>query len=276
MLAVISLGFRPRCHQLIAACLFAELFSAPHSKGKKCISKGGHGSGCEDDLLQVNAGIAKLTVGMPEDDAAIVPVVSKSSADFIEGLVKDAEAKGATLCQEYKREGNLIWPLLIDKVSPATITARFSAASPGAIYLTAIHTRCSGYLLAFLATHIQPNHKFLQVTPEMRIAWEEPFGPVIPVVRVPTVEAAIDHCNTNNLALQVRPLPPRVLAFWQPDSSLLFRFSRPLAASVCTVLQLLHGVSRIWRPQHTHPVCLTCLLADFRISFRCDTPSKPD
>ena len=43
----------------------------------------------------------------------------------------------------------------------------------------------------------------LQVTPEMRIAWEEPFGPVIPVVRVPNVEAAIDHCNTNNLALQV-------------------------------------------------------------------------
>ncbi len=37
----------------------------------------------------------------------------------------------------------------------------------------------------------------------MRIAWEEPFGPVIPVVRVPNVEAAIDHCNTNNLALQV-------------------------------------------------------------------------
>ncbi len=71
---------------------------------------------------QVNAGIAKLTVGMPEDDAAIVPVVSKSSADFIEGLVKDAEAKGATLCQEYKREGNLIWPLLIDKVSGARAT----------------------------------------------------------------------------------------------------------------------------------------------------------
>ena len=66
--------------------------------------------------LQINAGIAKLSVGSPEDDSAIVPVVSKSSADFIEGLVKDAEAKGATLCQPYKREGNLIWPLLIDKV----------------------------------------------------------------------------------------------------------------------------------------------------------------
>lgn len=68
--------------------------------------------------LQINAGIAKLSVGRPEDDAVIVPVVSKASADFIEGLVKDAEAKGATLCQPYRREGNLIWPLLIDKARP--------------------------------------------------------------------------------------------------------------------------------------------------------------
>ena len=60
--------------------------------------------------------IAKLSVGSPEDDSFIVPVVSTSSANYIEGLVKDAEAKGATLCQAYKRELNLIWPLLIDKV----------------------------------------------------------------------------------------------------------------------------------------------------------------
>ena len=45
-------------------------------------------------------------------------MISKSSADFIEGLVKDAEAKGATLTSPYKREGNLIWPVLIDHVTP--------------------------------------------------------------------------------------------------------------------------------------------------------------
>jgi hypothetical protein len=37
---------------------------------------------------------------------------------------------------------------------------------------------------------------------DMRLAWEEPFGPVVPVVRVKSVEEAIDHCNANNLALQ--------------------------------------------------------------------------
>jgi len=37
---------------------------------------------------------------------------------------------------------------------------------------------------------------------DMRLAWEEPFGPVVPVVRVKTAEEAVDHCNANNLALQ--------------------------------------------------------------------------
>lgn len=109
-----------------------------------------------DELVKkVNKGVAELSVGMPEDDCAITPVISESSANFIEGLVKDAEKKGATLCQEYKRENNLIWPVLID-----------------------------------------------HVTADMRIAWEEPFGPVIPVIRVKSIDDAIDHCNSNNLALQ--------------------------------------------------------------------------
>ena len=44
-------------------------------------------------------------------------MISKSSADFIEGLVKNAEDKGAKLLQPYKREGNLIWPVLVDNVT---------------------------------------------------------------------------------------------------------------------------------------------------------------
>lgn len=104
---------------------------------------------------KVKKGVDELTVGRPEDDCAITPVISESSANFIEGLVKDAEAQGATLLQKWRRENNLIWPLLIDNV-----------------------------------------------TQKMRIAWEEPFGPVVPVIRVKNVDDAIDHCNNNNLALQ--------------------------------------------------------------------------
>ncbi|KAG5559549.1 hypothetical protein RHGRI_009174 [Rhododendron griersonianum] len=109
-----------------------------------------------DSLVEkVNAKVAKLTVGPPEENCDITPVVTESSANFIEGLVLDAKKKGATFCQEYKRDGNLIWPLFLDNVRP-----------------------------------------------DMRIAWEEPFGPVLPVIRINTVEEGIHHCNASNFGLQ--------------------------------------------------------------------------
>lgn len=104
---------------------------------------------------KVAAGVAKLTVGAPEDNANITSVISESSANFIEKLVTDAKEKGAKFLTDYKREGNLIWPTLIDHVRP-----------------------------------------------DMDIAWEEPFGPVLPIMRVTSVQEAVDHANTNRLALQ--------------------------------------------------------------------------
>jgi glyceraldehyde-3-phosphate dehydrogenase (NADP+) len=109
-----------------------------------------------DELLsKVNAQIAQLSVGLPEDNANITAVVSKSSADFIESLVQDAESKGAKLCQEWRREDNLIWPLLIDNV-----------------------------------TH------------DMKLCWEEPFGPVLPVVRVKSEDEALELVNKSRFGLQ--------------------------------------------------------------------------
>ncbi|KAK4265360.1 hypothetical protein QN277_026422 [Acacia crassicarpa] len=109
-----------------------------------------------DALVErVKEKVAKLTVGPPENDCDITPVVSESSANFIEDLIIDAREKGATLCQEYRREGNLIWPLLLDNVSQ-----------------------------------------------HMRIAWEEPVGPVLSVIRINSVEEGINHCNASNFGLQ--------------------------------------------------------------------------
>jgi glyceraldehyde-3-phosphate dehydrogenase (NADP+) len=103
----------------------------------------------------VVAKAAALSVGMPQDDAAITPLVSTSAADFVEGLVRDAEAKGATLRGAFRRKGNLIWPLVVD-----------------------------------------------HVTAEMRLAHEEPFGPVLPVVRVASVDDAVARVNASRFALQ--------------------------------------------------------------------------
>lgn len=104
-------------------------------------------------LLQ--AEVAKLTVGDPFDNADITPVIDNASADFIWGLIEDAQEKGAQALTPIKREDNLLWPVLFD-----------------------------------------------QVTKDMKVAWEEPFGPVLPIIRVASVEEAIACANESEFGLQ--------------------------------------------------------------------------
>lgn len=104
-------------------------------------------------LLQ--AEVAKLTVGDPFDNADITPVIDNASADFIWGLIEDAQEKGAQALTPIKREGNLLWPVLFD-----------------------------------------------HVTKDMKVAWKEPFGPVLPIIRVANVEEAIAFANESEFGLQ--------------------------------------------------------------------------
>lgn len=99
--------------------------------------------------------VSKLTVGDPFDNADITPVIDNASADFIWGLIEDAQEKGAQALTPIKREGNLLWPVLFD-----------------------------------------------QVTKDMKVAWEEPFGPVLPIIRVASVEEAIAFANDSEFGLQ--------------------------------------------------------------------------
>ncbi|MDS4473632.1 NADP-dependent glyceraldehyde-3-phosphate dehydrogenase [Streptococcus pneumoniae] len=43
---------------------------------------------------------------------------------------------------------------------------------------------------------------FDQVTKDMKVAWEEPFGPVLPIIRVASVEEAIAFANESEFGLQ--------------------------------------------------------------------------
>ena len=109
-----------------------------------------------DELVElVSAKIEALRVGRPEENADITALVSKRSADFVQGLVEDAVAKGASLRQPWRREDNLVWPVLVD-----------------------------------------------HVTSDMRLAWEEPFGPVVPVVRVTSEAEALRFVNESKYGLQ--------------------------------------------------------------------------
>eukprot|EP01018_Ginkgo_biloba_P001017 Gb_25464 [translate_table: standard] len=61
-----------------------------------------------EDVVEtlVNEVNVKLTLGPPEENCDITPIMSESSVDFIEGLVMDAKKKWAKFCQENKREKN--------------------------------------------------------------------------------------------------------------------------------------------------------------------------
>lgn len=98
---------------------------------------------------------AALSVGRPEDDAYVTPLINSEAADYVQGLIDEALDKGAQLLVGNRREGNLIWPTVID-----------------------------------------------HVTPDMRLAWEEQFGPVLPIMRVQNAEEAVRLANASEYGLQ--------------------------------------------------------------------------
>lgn len=111
-----------------------------------------------DELVEkVKMRIEKFKIGnlLENESVDIVPLISKKSADYVSQLIVDAEIKGADLVIGGKREGNLIYPTLFDKV-----------------------------------------------TTDMRIAWEEPFGPVVPIIRVKDMDEAVEIANASEYGLQ--------------------------------------------------------------------------
>lgn len=99
--------------------------------------------------------ISKLTIGLPQDNCTITPLIDSKSCDFVMSLIDDALKKGATLVTGNKRVNNTIHPTLLDNVSL-----------------------------------------------DMNIAWDEPFGPVLPIIRVTSKAEAIEIANKSQYGLQ--------------------------------------------------------------------------
>lgn len=110
-----------------------------------------------DALIEkLKARIESLKVGDPrEEGVTVTPLVSEKSADFVESLMNRALKQGARLVTGGRREGNLIYPALLDRV-----------------------------------------------TTDMDLAWVEPFGPVLPVVRVQSEDEAVEIANRSEYGLQ--------------------------------------------------------------------------
>lgn len=89
-------------------------------------------------------------------------------------------------------EGVVITPLISDKASELVQNLIDDAINKGAKLVTG--NKRTGNLFAPTL--------FDNVTTDMRLAWEEPFAPVLPVIRVKNVDEAIDIANRSEYGLQ--------------------------------------------------------------------------
>ncbi|MBD3255678.1 MAG: aldehyde dehydrogenase family protein [Candidatus Lokiarchaeota archaeon] len=113
-------------------------------------------SNIADQLVEmVTLETLSLSIGDPAENNTIGPLIDSKQCDYVQGLIDDALEKGATLKCGNKREGNIMWPTILDNV-----------------------------------------------TEEMRIAWEEPFGPVLPFLRINSAEEGIRISNESKYGLQ--------------------------------------------------------------------------
>ena len=109
-----------------------------------------------DELVKrVTNEVRNLSIGDPAENKTIGPLINSKQCDYVQGLINDALDKGALLKYGNQREGNIIWPTVLDNV-----------------------------------------------TTDMRVAWEEPFGPVLPFIRVESIDKAIEISNASEYGLQ--------------------------------------------------------------------------
>lgn len=109
-----------------------------------------------DELVsKIQQGVLTLSTGTPQDDAVVTPLIDTAAANFVEALIHDAIERGADVYPAFRRDGNLIHPVVVD-----------------------------------------------HVTTEMKLAWEEPFGPVLPIIRVESAAEALNVANQSEYGLQ--------------------------------------------------------------------------
>lgn len=90
------------------------------------------------------------------------------------------------------RDNAVIVPLINTKAADFVMSLIDDAVAKGATVLTG-GTRNGNLIQPALIDH---------VTTDMRLAWEEPFGPVLPILRVKDMQDAIDIANRSEYGLQ--------------------------------------------------------------------------
>ncbi|MCM3729197.1 NADP-dependent glyceraldehyde-3-phosphate dehydrogenase [Neobacillus cucumis] len=116
-------------------------------------------------------------------------LVHESVADELVGILKGEIEKLAVGSPE---EGSTVVPLIDDQSADFVQGLIEDALKKGATLVVG-NKRERNLIYPTLLDH---------VTEDMNVAWEEPFGPVLPVLRVTSDEEAIEHANKSEFGLQ--------------------------------------------------------------------------
>ena len=169
--------------------------------------------------IAVIAGMVPMIMELGGKDAAII----LSDAD-IEGAAKDivtgAFSFSGQRCTAVKRVlvMNDIADSLLSELSKNIKLLRVGNPEDGCEITPLIDNRAADYVQELIddaiskgATLLCGNKRnnnlvyptlFDNVTTDMRLAWEEPFGPVLPVIRVKNIDEAIEIANKSEYGLQ--------------------------------------------------------------------------
>ena len=154
-----------------------------------------------------------------EKDAAIV-LEDVDLEDTAENIVKGAFSYSGQRCTAVKRVLVMdeIADSLVGKIKELVEKLKVGNPMDGSTITPLIDDRAAEFVQELIDDAITKGAKLImgnkreknllyptvldQVKIDMRIAWEEPFGPVLPVIRVKSIEEAISIANRSEYGLQ--------------------------------------------------------------------------
>ena len=165
------------------------------------------------------ANMVPLMLELGGKDAAIV--LPDANLDFAaENIVSGAYSYSGQRCTAVKRilaEG-AVADRLIPKLLSRIEKLKVGDPRENAVIVPLINPKAADFVMSLIQDALDKGAKLLtgggrqgslieptlidHVTTDMRLAWEEPFGPVLPILRVKDTQEAIDIANRSEYGLQ--------------------------------------------------------------------------
>lgn len=164
-------------------------------------------------------GMVPMLLELGGKDAAIV-IQDADIKDAAKNIVSGAFSYSGQRCTAVKRVlvVDEIADSLVSEIKCNVLKLKVGTPESGADITPLISDKSADYVEELVTNAIELGAKVIVpikriknliyptildfVTTDMRVAWEEPFGPILPIIRVDNVDKAINICNMSKYGLQ--------------------------------------------------------------------------